>query len=473
MKILHLISQAPDFTGSGKYLQAMIRCAKAKGHDNFLVAGVQDRFVLDPELIPSDRCRFVYFKGEDLPYPLPGMSDAMPYENTIFSEMSCEALDAYEAVFRRTLLDAIHQFQPDIIHSHHLWLVTVLACDVAPWLPVVTTCHGTCLRQYTLCPDIRPKVGGACRRICRVIALSEFQKREIEAVHGISPDQIDVIPGGYDDTIFFLPDVNPNWNPGKSARPGYSANPENPGISWKGRAFGSGKGRTFREDTVEITDEAETKTSGRRIEILYAGKLCRAKGVPWLLQALRRIDTHRYSWRLHLAGSGTGEEKAHCLRLAEGLGSNVVVHGPLSHTDLGTLMRQCDLFVLPSFFEGLPLVLMEALACGCRVLTTALPGTREVLGQKTETYPDHLVTLIELPPLETVDRPFDKDLPLLEERLSGALEKLMAMIMAERHVPDAKDFHRLTLPYSWEKIFHRVEGVYRKALLSSSGACPE
>ena len=472
MKILHLISQAPDFTGSGKYIQAMIRCAKAKGHENFLVAGVQDRFVMDPELIPSHRCRFVRFKGEDLPYPLPGMSDAMPYENTIFSQMSCDALAAYESVFKTTIEEAVEVFQPDIIHSHHLWLVTVMACDVAPNIPIVTTCHGTCLRQYTLCPEIRPKVGGACRRICRVIALSEFQKREIEAVHDIASDQIDVIPGGYDDTIFFLPDVNPNWSPGNSANPGNPGSPgnssssENPGISWKDRAFGSGKGRAFREDAVETVDETKAKTSERRVEILYAGKLCRAKGVPWLLQALGRVDAHRYPWRLHLAGSGTGEEKARCLRLAEGLGSNVVVHGPLSHTDLGALMRQCHLFVLPSFFEGLPLVLMEALACGCRVLTTALPGTREVLGQKTETDPGHLVTLIELPPLETVDRPFDKDLPLLEEQLSAALEQLMTMIMEGRHVPDAKDFHQLTLPYSWEKIFHRVEGVYRKALLN-------
>lgn len=43
MRILHLLSQRPDATGSGIYVQAMLREARAKGHQNFLVAGI------DPE----------------------------------------------------------------------------------------------------------------------------------------------------------------------------------------------------------------------------------------------------------------------------------------------------------------------------------------------------------------------------------------------------------------------------------------
>ncbi|MBF0233595.1 MAG: glycosyltransferase family 4 protein [Desulfamplus sp.] len=453
MKILHLISQAPDFTGSGKYIQAMIRCAAAKGHDNFLVAGVQDGFSMDSDLISLDRCRYVHFKGEDLPYPLPGMSDAMPYENTIFSQMSCVALAAYESVFKTTIEEAIEAFQPDIIHSHHLWLVTVLACDVAPHIPIVTTCHGTCLRQYTLCPEIRPKVSPSCQRIHRVIALSAHQKQEIEAIHGISTDQIDIIPGGYDDTLFFLPDKRENdRSAGGSdhSMEGGQKSGVKPPVTLEYRQDGSGKKRV--------------------VEMIYAGKLCRAKGLPWLLQALARIDAQGvpFPWRLHLAGSGVGEEKKQCLSLAEVLGSNVVVHGPLSHTDLGNLMRQCDLFILPSFFEGLPLVLMEALACGCRVLTTALPGTREVLGHQEESDANRLVTLIDLPTMETIDKPFDNDLPMLERLLADTLKSLISLIATESDKPDPRLFSALAGPFSWEKIFEKIEWVYEKAFFHST-----
>ena len=51
MKILHLISQLPDLTGSGKYLQALLRLCTKAGHENFLVAGIQDDFSLESTLI--------------------------------------------------------------------------------------------------------------------------------------------------------------------------------------------------------------------------------------------------------------------------------------------------------------------------------------------------------------------------------------------------------------------------------------
>ncbi len=420
MKILHLISQAPDFTGSGKYIQAMLKCAARKGHQNYLVAGIQDNFSLKPSIIPEEKCRFVRFNGKDLPYPLPGMSDAMPYENTIFSTMGCEEILAYESAFKEAIKNAVEWFAPDIIHSHHLWFVSIMACEIAPHIPVVTTCHGTCLRQHALCSDLSIRIGPLCRKINRVIALSHHQKQEIKETFSISKDYIDVIPGGYDETIFY---------PGE-----------------KPSALPSG-----------------SFSSSGFVEILYAGKLCRAKGVPWLLKALRQVDSDLYPWRLHIAGSGSGAEKAHCLELARESDSRVVVHGALNHNELADLMRQCHIFVFPSFFEGLPLVLMEALACGCRVLTTALPSTREVLGAKSGYGLGSNISLIELPPLETVDKPFDKDLPLLEQRLACCLQQIIRKVMKEPR-PDIHINRKITKPYSWDKIFERIEMVYAKAL---------
>lgn len=121
-------------------------------------------------------------------------------------------------------------------------------------------------------------------------------------------------------------------------------------------------------------------------------------------------------------------------------------------------MRQSDIFVLPSFFEGLPLVLLEAMACGCRVVTTDLPGSRELFGQS----PPPMVRMVELPPLETVDRPFEADEPLLELRLSEALREAIADVIRGEKI-DRDYVRRTTEPFGWAGIYARVEAVYGAA----------
>ena len=61
-------------------------------------------------------------------------------------------LDTYLQSFAKVIVREVSEFQPDIIHTHHLWLVTALTQVVCPDIPVVTTCHGTELRQLELAP---------------------------------------------------------------------------------------------------------------------------------------------------------------------------------------------------------------------------------------------------------------------------------------------------------------------------------
>ncbi|MCP3940763.1 MAG: glycosyltransferase family 4 protein [Desulfobacteraceae bacterium] len=419
MKILHIISQAPDFTGSGKFIQQIIVQAKATGHENFLVAAVQPGCDIPKDLIPRDRCVLVEFGGKDLDFPIPGMSDAMPYESVIFSKMSSRKLAAYQRVFREKIAQALDRFRPDMIHTHHLWIVSALARQAAPDLPMVTTCHGTCLRQHEFCPDISRNIRKPLQKIDSIMALSQSQKIEImelfclsfdpgsghipgqENLQGQSPDRVPIIAGGYDHALFRQGD----------------------------------------------------KSGVGPVELIYAGKLCRAKGVPWLLKSLEKIADMPFL--LHLVGGGTGVEKQVCLDLTEALGAKVIVHGPLNHRDLAELMGRCHLFVLPSFFEGVPLVLMEALACGCRLLATDLPGVLDLLSPAN----GKMIHFFELPPLKNVDTPHGRDEKKLEERLAKTLKKLMEEIL-KNPVPDSRFICERTAPYSWEKVFARIESVY-------------
>ena len=143
------------------------------------------------------------------------------------------------------------------------------------------------------------------------------------------------------------------------------------------------------------------------------------------------------------------------MALVEGLGKGVKIHGPLPQEELATIMKQCHIFVLPSFFEGLPLVLLEALACGCRLVSTALPGVLEV----TESIDRDLIRLVELPRLHGVDRPVSVDERRFEEELERAIED---QIHLSREAL-AMDVSRITRQISscrWSSVFNRVEGVY-------------
>lgn len=193
------------------------------------------------------------------------------------------------------------------------------------------------------------------------------------------------------------------------------------------------------------------------VQLLYAGKLSLAKGVDVLLRAIQPLEGG--SVHLHLAGSGTGAEERHCLELAEQAGAMVTIHGRLTQQELARFMGRCHLFILPSFYEGLPLVLLEALASGCRIITTDLTGCRELLDAAD---PD-LVEFVELPILKEIDRPDPQDLPIIEERLRTAILSMVDRIRVSCS-PDPQAIRLLTSSFSWKAVFRRVTASYRKVL---------
>ena len=152
LKILHLLSQRPDSTGSGIYVQAMLREAASRGHTNFLLAGIPSGSEPSLEVISADSCEFVNFNGPDLPFEVVGMSDVMPYPSKRFCDLTVAEVNRYEKCFAGKLKAVVDFFSPDIIHSHHLWVVTSMARRNYPELPILTSCHGTELRQLRNCP---------------------------------------------------------------------------------------------------------------------------------------------------------------------------------------------------------------------------------------------------------------------------------------------------------------------------------
>jgi len=410
IRILHLLSQKPDATGSGITIRAIMEEAHKKGHENYLLAGIPEgEFPVLPAYL-KDASSFVEFESRRLPFKIPGMSDVMPYGSTRFFDLTPPDLVRYENCFKEKVVEAVNVFKPHIIHSHHLWLLTGLVKKAFPSLPLVAHCHGTDLRQFNLCPHLRKKVLSGCSGVNGVIALSMAQKKEISQLYNISPDSVHLTGTGYDDQIFY---------------------------------------------------RREGKTSDK-IHIVYAGKLSRAKGVYWLLAALEEIKDMPF--HLHLAGSGSGPEKEEVLRQADRMKDRVTLHGHINQKDLAELMRKSHIFVLPSFYEGFPLVLIEALACECRVVVTELPAVSEVRGEYD---PGDVLTAVPLPSLIGPDRPAEKDLPSFVRNLRNSLKKQIEVCISGESYPEEK-VSSLLKYYTWQEVFKRIERVYEKILSEKS-----
>ena len=156
MKILYLLSQRPDSTGSGFYVQAIINEALKNGHSCYLVAGASQEEII--EILPSGNYSFVRFENAALPFPIPGMSDVMPYKSTRFIDMTEKEINDYKSHFKTVIHSAVNTFKPDVIHSNHLWIMSALTRAICPDIPMVTSCHGTDLRQNKNCDHLKQEV---------------------------------------------------------------------------------------------------------------------------------------------------------------------------------------------------------------------------------------------------------------------------------------------------------------------------
>lgn len=106
------------------------------------------------------------------------------------------------------------------------------------------------------------------------------------------------------------------------------------------------------------------------------GRLTKQKGHKVLFQALRAVcATHSVS--LVIIGTGPDESKLRALAGSLGLQKNIHFLG--SRADVPALMRQLDILVSPSLWEGLPTVLLEAMALGIPVVATDVSGSREIV----------------------------------------------------------------------------------------------
>lgn len=111
--------------------------------------------------------------------------------------------------------------------------------------------------------------------------------------------------------------------------------------------------------------------------LVFVGRLTAIKGLRVLIAAFARARATRPGLTLTLVGDG--DDRAHLERLAAPLGDAVRFAGFLSQGAVAEALAEADAMVLPSFAEGLPVVLMEALASARPVIATQVAGVSELV----------------------------------------------------------------------------------------------
>ncbi|ETA49693.1 glycosyltransferase [Ponticoccus alexandrii] len=114
-------------------------------------------------------------------------------------------------------------------------------------------------------------------------------------------------------------------------------------------------------------------------ELLFVGRLAAVKGVPVLLEAVAALQPQFPALRLTLIGDGPDRAALEAQARALGLGETVQFLGYRSQSEVAEALSETDVFTLPSFAEGVPVVLMEALASHVPVVTTQIAGVPELV----------------------------------------------------------------------------------------------
>ena len=106
------------------------------------------------------------------------------------------------------------------------------------------------------------------------------------------------------------------------------------------------------------------------------------KGHRVILEVWERVkrDARAAGWELELWGDGPERESLERLARSLGIDSSVRFRGPVRNAAMR--IGELSVVALPSFREGLPLVLIEAMAAGCPIVCSDLPGCRELLGER-------------------------------------------------------------------------------------------
>ena len=286
-----------------------------------------------------------------------------------------------------SLARIVEDLNPDIVHAHGLLHAGLLALESGR--PYVVTGHGS--ETYAL-PWRRPGLQRLAERVVRgastVAAVSRFVAAHLERLGACD---VNVIPNGADERVFFPSERRPSERP----------------------------------------------------VIFFAGNLVRAKGIFELLAAAAMLDD--LAPRVVIAGDGADRRAAALYASERGIDTQFL--GRVAQPEIAAAMREADVVTLPSYAEGLPTVLCEAMLSGRAIVATDVGGIGDIVRDGHTGY---------------IVQPRDSD------ALAEALRRVVGDAELRVRMEDAAvRFARQHL--TWRSVATRYASLYGKAITACRG----
>lgn len=396
MKILNVLAQLPMKTGSGVYFTNLVEELNEQGHENILLYGVQAPYKVDVE----GKHYPVEFKSEKIPFPIAGMSDIMPYESTVYSEMTEEMIDLELGVFREKLLEIREKEDVDLVITHHLFFLSSMVREVFKDTPVVAFCHGTDLRQIERYPRFLKRCENI-KDLDMIFTVSPNEGPKIKEIFSYDEEKINLVGGGFNQNIF-----NRNYEK--------------------------------RDDGI--------------LRVCYAGKISRAKGVYELASSFPLVKKDIDNLEYHIIGATSDEEKKNLYDLANNM-EGFKVYDAEDQVTMAKHLKKCDVFVLPSYYEALGLIAIEAMATGLYAVTSEIEGLIAELGDRVND--SGLILYTKLPKIYDLDNPCEEEVPEYVERLAENIKAQLLKVERGEEVPN--DIMDIIDGKSWRNLAKRIE----------------
>lgn len=329
MKIL-LINHFPlAGSGSGVYVKNIAENLVKKGHE---VCIIMPENTTKIKKIENVKIHPVYFKREEiieeqLEFNFPCM-DPHPRSGFLFEDMTDLQIAQYENAFKKTVEQEIIEFNPDIIHAQHIWIISSVLEEYN--IPIIITSHGSDIMGYNESDKYHKHVKKAAKDCKKIIAISNHNKEEISAIFSEYSNKIITISNGYDKNVFYREECN--------------------------------KKEVLKSFNI---DKEYDKV------VCFAGRLTKNKGIDILLNSTKIYEKENILTLI--VGHGSEYDVLYPLKEKLGL-KNVVFIGDRTHEELRKIYSISDVCVVPSRKEAFGLVALEAIACGIPVIATKQGG---------------------------------------------------------------------------------------------------
>ncbi|MGB6974748.1 MAG: glycosyltransferase [Terracidiphilus sp.] len=237
----------------------------------------------------------------------------------------------------RALLPHVRTFAPDIIYSYVLYPDGYAALQIGKALgvPVVAKGIGSDVNRITN-PIARMHTRTVLREADFLISVSEDMRNKMVAM-GASPEKVRAVINGCDLSVFYVRD------------------------------------RLEARRQLGINSDIEA--------VVYVGRMDTKKGLRELVQAAASLHSARPRLQVYMIGNGPDQSVIEADIQAASASSYVHVMKGCTFDEVAVWMAASNLVTLPSYMEGCPNVVVEALACGRPVVATRVGGIPEVMDE--------------------------------------------------------------------------------------------